>query len=49
VGASEPGTLNGWNGMSYYDQPSGGTVLSGIILFMGVLGMMFMGLLDIWF
>lgn len=31
------------------EDPTGGKLLSGIILFAGFVGMMFMGLLDIWF
>ena len=34
--------------MNYHDQPEGGAILSGVILLAGVLGMMFLGLLDIW-
>jgi hypothetical protein len=29
--------------------PSGGSILSGVLLLFGVLGMMAMGLCDIWF
>jgi hypothetical protein len=39
--------------MSYPDlpneNPTGGAVLSGALLLLGVLGMMCMGILDIWF
>jgi hypothetical protein len=31
------------------EDPTGGALLSGILLAAGVVGMMFMGLLDIWF
>ena len=37
------------NSMNYHDKPDSGAVLSGLILLGGVLGMMFLGLLDIWF
>jgi hypothetical protein len=47
MGAFESGAFDKGNGMNH--NSDGGAVLSGIILFMGVILMMFMGLLDIWF
>ena len=37
------------DGMNYHDKPEGGAVLSGLILLGGIVIMMFLGLLDIWF
>ena len=37
------------NSMNYSNEPDRSAVLSGVILFIGVVLMMFMGLLDIWF